>query len=94
MNPETLLHTIAEQLRAEAVKGPGTMFLMHIKGSFYVTRTPDPAQIKSIVAKYDCLDFTVGLSVMQWSSLMRKIWSVHPAGQKGFTSEQQPAKTT
>lgn len=92
MNPESLLHTIAEQLRAEATKGPGTMFLLHTPAGFFVTREPSYEQTKAIVAKYDCMRFCDGLTSMQWSSLMKKAWDVHPTTQEGDASEQQPAK--
>lgn len=92
MNPESLLHTIAEQLRAEAVKGPGTMFLLHTAVGFFVTRAPSHEQTKAIVVKYDCQRFCDGLTSNQWSSLMKKAWAVQPTPQKGAAGEQQPAK--
>lgn len=92
MNPESLLHDAAELLRAEAKKGPGTMFLVYHHDNFHVTRTPLPDATNSIVAKYDCQRFCDGLTLMQWSSLMKKAWAVHPTPQKGGASEQQPAQ--
>lgn len=92
MNPESLLHEAAEMLQTEAKKGPGTMFLLPRLGGFIVTRTPNPADEKAIVARYDCTKFCKGLSPQNWSSLMKKIWAAHQATQKGTAGGQQPAK--
>lgn len=86
MNPETLLHTIAEQLRAEAAKGPGTMFVVHVGFNLIVTRTPNPADVTNIVTKYDCEVFGKGLSSSQWAILLKKLSAANAADQKGAAS--------
>lgn len=92
MNPEALLHEAAVMLRSEAVKGPGTMFLLKDAVSFFVTRTPKPEHMILVLARFDCQEFEKGLSASQWSSLLKKLWTAHEAGQKGDAVEQQPAK--
>lgn len=92
MNPETLLHMAAEQLTIEAVKGPGTMFLVKGPTGLDVTRSPNPAIALLLIAKFDCDEFRKGLSSNQWARLLKDIWNAHTTGQKGDASEQQPAK--
>lgn len=92
MNPEQLLHETAKQLRAEAIRGPGMMFVMYLDGSFNVTRTPKPEDVKLIIAKYDCMKFCDGLTPMQWTSLLRKLAAVYVPPKERGIGEQQPAK--
>lgn len=92
MNPETLLHDTAELLYTEAREGPGSIFVVHVGFNFNVTRTPNPADADAIVARYDCEDFSKGLSARQWCGLLRKLWAAHLTDQKGDAGEQQPAK--
>ncbi len=86
MNAETLLHAAAEQLRNEATKGPGTMFLLIENKTLYVTRTPGQVSIRDVVAQYRCEKFNKGLTSTQWASLLKKLWTAHLEAEKGDAS--------
>lgn len=89
MNPESLLHKVAQMLRVEAELGPGTMFIVGDKDNVDVTRTPKPDQELLIIAKYDCQQFCKGLTAPQYAALLKKLWDACKPEQKGGTSEQQ-----
>lgn len=92
MNPESLLHKVAQLLRDEAEVGPGTMFVIGDINNVDIVRAPSGEDVKKIIARYDCEAFQKGLTAPQWAHLLKRLWNCCGVNAKGGNSGKPPTK--
>jgi len=90
MNQEQLLDHVAELLRTEAEKGPGTLLLV-FTDDFHVLRLDIAVgDIGTLLGFFDAGKVGSGLAPSSWLELSKKVWSCKSAPTSSIKFPGQP----
>jgi hypothetical protein len=79
MNQEQLLDNVAELLKTEAERGPGTLLLVH-ENDFKIYHLSETLETGTVVLGVFSVDFVKGgLSPSTWLGLAKKVWACKSA---------------